>query len=390
MQRAFWTVAAALGVTMLGTTLPTPLYPLMQQRLGFDELTITVLYAIYAAGVLAALVLFGRASDAAGRRPVLLAGLGCAAVSALAFLSGTGLGGLLVGRVLSGLSAGLVAATATAALIEREPEGNSARAALVATVVNTLGLGIGPLLSGTLSKLSLAPLVSPFLVHLTLIALVTGAVWWTPQPPAEQERIRFRIDWPALPEQVRSIFPAVATVMFTCFAMFGLVTAIEPAFLSRLLHEANPLVSGAAVFAMFACSAISQIATRHSRTRPALLTGCTVVLAGVAGFAVALATESAALMVASTALTGAGQGMAFRAAVATISARAPVNHRSGTMSSFFLVVYLGISVPVIAAGYAAGPWGLRAAGIGFTGAVALLLTTTLIASTKSVERKVHS
>src|SRR4051812_40105382 len=113
-----WAVATAFGLTMLGTTLPTPLYPLLQRELGYGELTTTVIYAVYAGGVLAALLLFGRASDVIGRRRVLLAGLACAALSAVVFLSGAGLAGLLVGRVLSGLSAGLVTGTATAALTE--------------------------------------------------------------------------------------------------------------------------------------------------------------------------------------------------------------------------------------------------------------------------------
>src|SRR5947208_13784434 len=120
----FWGVASAFAVTMLGTTLPTPLYPLMQAEFGFGEATSSVLYAVYAGGVLAALLLFGRASDIIGRRRVLLAGLVCAALSAAAFLAGTGLTGLLVGRVLSGLSAGLITGTATAALGELVPRGD--------------------------------------------------------------------------------------------------------------------------------------------------------------------------------------------------------------------------------------------------------------------------
>ncbi|MEN3279074.1 MAG: hypothetical protein V7607_214 [Solirubrobacteraceae bacterium] len=50
----------ALAIAMLGTTLPTPLYALYRERFGFSELMITVIFAIYAAGVIASLLLFGR------------------------------------------------------------------------------------------------------------------------------------------------------------------------------------------------------------------------------------------------------------------------------------------------------------------------------------------
>ncbi|MGH3764566.1 MAG: hypothetical protein ACRDTX_05370 [Pseudonocardiaceae bacterium] len=48
---AFALVAYAFAVTMLGTTLPTPLYPIYQQRIGFSGFVVTVIYAVYAVGV---------------------------------------------------------------------------------------------------------------------------------------------------------------------------------------------------------------------------------------------------------------------------------------------------------------------------------------------------
>jgi MFS family permease len=333
-------------------------------------------------------VFLGRASDVVGRRPVLIAGLACAALSALAFLGGTGLPGLLIGRVLSGLSAGMIAGTATAALVELEPAGDHARAGLVATAVNTFGLGCGPGLSGVLAELRLIPLVSPFLLHLALIVIAAVGLMLVPRwSRPSRSPTRVRIDWPILPAPVRAVFPAVAAVMFACFAMFGLVAAIEPAFLTQLLRVSSPLLSGGAAFAMFAGSALSQITTRRVPPAPALMIGCAIVLIAVLGFAAALAVGSAVLIMISTIVVGIGQGLAFRAAVAMINARSPIDQRSGTMSSFFLVVYLGISVPVVAAGFAAGRWGLRSAGIGFTSVVVLLLIVAMITTTRTRVRE---
>src|SRR3954462_12765706 len=104
-------VAFALAVAMLGTTLPTPLYVLYRERFGFSELMVTVIFATYAAGVIAALLLFGPLSDQIGRRRALLPGLALSALSAVAFLLAQGLGLLVVGRVLSGLSAGIFTGT---------------------------------------------------------------------------------------------------------------------------------------------------------------------------------------------------------------------------------------------------------------------------------------
>jgi MFS family permease len=134
-------VAFALAVAMLGTTLPTPLYDLYRQRFGFSELMITVIFATYAAGVIASLLLFGRLSDQIGRRRMLLPGLALAALSAVAFLIADGLALLIVGRVLSGLSAGIFTGTATATLVDLAAPERRARATLVATIANMGGLG---------------------------------------------------------------------------------------------------------------------------------------------------------------------------------------------------------------------------------------------------------
>jgi len=149
---AFALSAYAFAVTMAGTTLPTPLYPLYRERFGFSELMITVIFATYAAGVIVALVLVGRLSDEIGRRPVLLPALALSALSAVAFLLAQGLVPLLVGRVLSGFSAGIFTGTATATLVDIAPPRRRGRGTLVATAANMGGLGCGPLLAGLLAQ----------------------------------------------------------------------------------------------------------------------------------------------------------------------------------------------------------------------------------------------
>jgi MFS family permease len=57
-------LAAAFGLSPL----ITPLYLIYQQQLGFSQITLTLIYAAYAIGNVAALLFFGRISDRAGRR----------------------------------------------------------------------------------------------------------------------------------------------------------------------------------------------------------------------------------------------------------------------------------------------------------------------------------
>src|SRR2546421_228227 len=83
---AYLLLACVFTYGMLGTTLPTPLYVLYQEQYQFPSVLITVIFAVYPLGVLAALLVFGRVSDHFGRRPVLVAALLLACASTLLFV----------------------------------------------------------------------------------------------------------------------------------------------------------------------------------------------------------------------------------------------------------------------------------------------------------------
>jgi MFS family permease len=378
-------VAVAFAVTMFGTTLPTPLYVLYQEDLGFAEPMLTVIFAVYAAGVLAALLLFGRASDELGRRRMLLAGLACAAFSAVAFLLDQGLALLIVGRVLSGLSAGIFTGTATAALVDLAGTGQGRRATLVATASNMGALGLGPLVAGLLAQLAPQPLRLPFWVDLALIVLAFLAVWAMPETVHVPEHPRLRLSRPDLPQQVRPVFIRAATAGFAGFAVLGLFAAVAPSFLLDLLHEPSHALSGAVVFTVLAASTLGQVTIARRLGHRALAAGCVALIAGMGVLAAGLAATSLALVIVAAVIGGLGQGLCMRAGLEAVNTRAPAERRAGVASTFFIVMYIGISLPVIGMGLAATRLGLQAAGIAASitvaGIAAIALATLIPART---------
>jgi MFS family permease len=379
---AFWLVAVAFAVTMFGTTLPTPLYVLYQEELGFADDMLTVIFSAYAVGVLAALLVFGRASDQLGRRRMLLVGLAFAALSTVAFLLDQGLALLIVGRLLSGLSAGIFTGTATAALVDLAGAGRGRRATLVATAFNVGGLSLGPLVAGVLAQLAPLPLRLPFWVGLGLILLATLAVWAMPETVDVPEHPRLRISRPDLPPQVRPVLIRAATAGFAGFAMLGLFTAVAPSFLLELLHEPSHALSGAVVFTVFAASTLGQVALARRRFgHRALAAGCVALIAGMGLLAAGLAATSLALVIASAIIAGLGQGLCMRAGLEAVNTQAPAQRRAGVASTFFIVMYVAISLPVIGVGIAATRLGLQTAGIAFSigvAAIAAIALATLI------------
>src|SRR3984957_16430097 len=104
---AFWILAAAVSVNLAFSAVPTPLYVIYQQRDHFSTLMITVVYAVYALGVIGSLFLGGHVSDWMGRRRVLVPALAGNVANAPMFNAFPSLPGLIIARVISGVSIGL-------------------------------------------------------------------------------------------------------------------------------------------------------------------------------------------------------------------------------------------------------------------------------------------
>src|SRR5579862_7966889 len=117
-RQGFWVVAFASLVVMALGTVPSPLYGLYRARDHFSLFMVTVAFAVYAVGVVVALLLAGHLSDLYGRRRLLLPAVGISIVSAIVFVAWKSLAGLLVARFINGISIGIVASTATAYLAE--------------------------------------------------------------------------------------------------------------------------------------------------------------------------------------------------------------------------------------------------------------------------------
>ncbi|MBA4863640.1 MFS transporter [Streptomyces sp. PSKA54] len=358
---------------MMGTTLPTPLYGLYREQIGFSELLVTVVFAVYAIGVIAALLIAGDFSDVLGRRPILLCALGLAALSALCFLSEGGLPLLFAGRVLSGLSAGLLSGTGTAAVLELAPAGRRARAGFAATAANMGGLGLGPLTAGVLAEYGPWPLWLPFLMHLALLVIAVAVTWLLPETVHRSgERRLLRPQGMVVPAEVRGVFAPSALAAFAGFSLLGLFTAVAPAFLSETLGVHNLAVSGAVVFSVFCASTVGQLLMSRVSARSALPVGCLVLVAGLLLVGVSLLLASLPFLLVGAVAGGIGQGLAFRAGLTVVSAAAPENRRGATISAFFVVAYGGISVPVIGVGALTMALGLRNAGLVFAGCVMVL------------------
>src|SRR4051794_8282321 len=124
---AYAHVAAVIGLVLFASSTPSPLYGTYRALWGFSPVVLTLVYATYAIGVLAALLVAGRVSDEAGRRPVLLVALAALVGASVLFMAADSVAWLFAARAVQGLAPGVVLGAARAARAGPHPPPGPAR-----------------------------------------------------------------------------------------------------------------------------------------------------------------------------------------------------------------------------------------------------------------------
>ena len=386
-RTGYWVVAFAFLMNMAMSAIPTPLYGLYRQRDGLSSFMITVIFAVYAVGVIASLFLAGHVSDWIGRRRVLVTGLYVNVVSAVVFIFAPSLTGLIVARIISGISVGLATATATAYLTDLHfqayPLANRRRAQLMAIFVNLGGIGLGPLISGLISQNAPAPLVLPYVVTgLVLVGLATLVLATPETVSAPQVRTRWRPQHIAVPAESRGQFFAGAVAGLTAFAVYGVFSSLVPRFLADTLGSDSRSLAGAVAFSAFISGAVAQIALSRMKPVAMLRVSVPILLAGLTMLVVGMWFAFLAVFVVGGIVTGAGAGLVFRGAMVRAGEAAPAQSRAEVMAGFFLASYLGLSLPVIGLGVALSFAAAREVMLAFVIVVALAIVLSVRSATR--------
>ena len=383
---SFWLLTILFVLLLCAASAPSPLYPVYQAMWGFPAITLTAIYASYAFGAIAALLVTWRLSDHLGRRPVLLLALILDVAGMLMFIVADGVTLLFVGRLVVGVATGIAVGALSAWLIDLQPADNPRLGSLMSGVAVILGLGLGAFVSGVLVQYAPYPLqlVYWLLAGAYVLAAVGIAVVADP--------IERRTGWLAslrpvvgVPRGARSMFVAAAPALVGMWALGGLYLALGPSLAISILGSDSRVAGGVLIFALTGTGAAASVLLRRFDAEPLLVRGCIVLIGGVAVTLVGVWLRSAVVLYAGSVLAGIGLGPAFSAYVRTIAPLAPPEGRGGLLGAMYLSTYLSFSVPAVIAGAAVTLYGLRDTTLMYGVAVMLLATATTVV----VARRLH-
>ncbi len=357
-RTAFWLLAATLGLLLFASSAPSPLYVVYQAEWGFSTITLTSVFAVYAVGLLAALVIAGSVSDHVGRRPTLLVGLGLEVIGMLLFAEAQGVVWLFAARTLQGVATGIAMGAISAALIDLEPQARLGSTLGVAAPLG--GLAAGALGAGVLVEFGPDP--TRLVFWLLLGAFVAAAVLAAGVPETVSRggpwvhSLRPRL---AVPAGLGPAFVGAIPCLVATWALGGLILSLGPSLTAGVLGDRSHVAGGLPIFIMAGVSAVASVRLREAHARSTARAGLGAMIVGVGLALAALAAGSTVAFLAATAIAGLGFGPAFAGAFRALSSRAPAAERGGLVSSILAVSYLAFSLPAVAAGAAVTTLGLR-------------------------------
>ena len=345
----FWAVAFAFLIVMAFATLPSPLYGLYRVRDGLSAFTVTVVYAIFAGGTIAALLAVRFIAARIGRRGVMLGAVATMMVAAGVLAAWKALPGLLVGRLITGFAVGMAAGTAIAYLIElrlrADPKASPAVPRTIGTSVNVGALGIGPLVAGCLAQWASHPLTLPYLVWIALGAAALAGLATAPETGAPAAARN--------PFTVRLPVPAGAGTL-AAFAANGLFAGLSGLLLVTVFQRTSHALAGATLFIVFTAGVLSQLLTGGLKASRVLAVGTLSMLVGLVLLvaAVHVSTPSLALFLVSGGLIGAGAGAVYKGTTGLVLDGTAPEDRVAMTAELLIALFVGLSLPVIGAGIA--------------------------------------
>jgi MFS family permease len=369
-------LASIIVSFVAASTAPSPLYGIYQARWHFSPITTTLVFAVYAAAVLASLLTVGKLSDHVGRRPVLFAAIAVQMISLVIFVLAAGVPALVAARIVQGIAAGAATGAAAAGMLDID----RSRGTLANSIAPGIGTGVGALLSALLVQYLPAPTRLVYLVLLVVLLIQGIGVVLMPEtvtPMAGALRsLRPEI---RLPRAVRRPLLAVAPVAFAVWALAGFFAALGPA-LVRALMNSSIVLGGLSifVFAVFGSAAILVLRDRPART--VMLTGIAALVVGMVITLVSVSADSITGFFVGLAFGGVGFGGGFQGSLKTVTPLVEAHERASVLSLLYIISYVGFGLPTVIAGFlVVHGGGLRRTAEEYAVAVLVLAVVALLA-----------
>lgn len=261
--------------------------------------------------------------------------------------------GLLIGRLITGVSVGLASGIAVTYIIElrlrADPKASMVVARTVGTSVTVGALGVGPLIAGLLAQWGKLQLTLPYLLWMALGVVALAGLRLVPETGAPTPRTV------VAPTRRRARLPVPAAAgTLAAFSANGLFAGLSGLILTTTLGYSSHALAGATLFLVFSAGVVSQLATAKVQASQSLALGMISMLVGLVLLVVSvrLSNPNLAMFLIGGTLIGGGAGLVYKGTTGIVLQTSAPEDRVALTSALLIALFVGLSVPVVGAGIA--------------------------------------
>ena len=338
---------ASLLLFFAASSALTPLYRTYQVNWGISSLILTAIFAVYAGGLLAALLTVGSLSDFLGRRPIIVVSLLMDALAMLLIATAQAPATLILARFLQGIATGAAASTLGAMIMDT----CKVRGALINSAAPPLGTALGVLCASV--AFMHGPEAAPrfftalFGMCVVLALLVIPVSETGVRMPGALASLRPKIN---VPLPARKLFWATTPVFWAVWALTGFYLSLMPSLLHVTTGSSSPLLGGLAAGVLTLCGALSILLLHRRPASQIFMIGTLGLIVGAACSLGGVALHSIPLLMGGTAIGGVGFGTAYFGGLRRILPMANETDRAALLSAIYTQCYLAFSLPAVAVG----------------------------------------
>jgi MFS family permease len=379
LSPAVMTVFSFVGAALVSasSSAATPLYHLYQESMHLTPLMITLVFAVYAVSLLAALLTVGGLSDFLGRRPVIFGGLLLNAIAMVVFAHASTVGELILARAMQGLCVGTATTAFGAAILDC----NRNQGPLLNSITAFIGLMVGALGAAALVTFAPDPFHLVYEVLLAITVLLVLLLWWMPETVSRKSGALASL-WPqvSVPRQSRAILIRVTPATVATWALGGFHMSLMPTVVATSMGAIAPWISGVELPAMLVTATGAVVLFRNWSAERLLVLGTAALSIGVAGSLLGIWQRSLVVFFGGTMIAGIGFGASFSGALRALLPSAEAHQRAGLLATFYVESYLAFSLPAVAAGISVPVFGLTTVTYVYGAVVILLAIVSMVAS----------
>lgn len=349
----FLLILLAVAVGVSGA--PTPLYGVYGSEWGLAPISLTVIFAAYAFGALAGVLVTGPICDRFGRKLSLLVACGALLLGLGIFMVADSAVALVVARGLHGLGVGGVIVASSAGMLDLKPH-QGAQTGKRQGVAFNLGIAVSIFTSSVLAEHTNHPLVIPFAVLAVIMLVLVLGIIAMRETHVTGRSTAIAVARPRVPHAIAADFRFALIGVMASWSVLGVFLSLFPTIASNAVGTDSLVFAGGIVALQAFAATISQFVGTRRSARVVAIVGDFGTAVSLIACIFGVLSGNATMILGSASVLGIFFGFAFGSSLRHLNSVIPPRHRGEVMSAFYVGAYGSMAVPTIIAGWAATVW----------------------------------